>query len=279
MLCLLILAVFVGAILVILIARKLSKPIIEASYILGHQDKKVPLEDFVYEITKLVEHNTDLMDKMQQQISVMRTEAFFKLLKGECSSEEAIREELDKVGIRQNASHYVILLLTCNDINLDAKLEEISAQKVYLDNVIRKQDFPEIHDIYQIDFERMIILMASDDSSTKNVRERAENLIRNVTEIISQNVVYSISVGGEMVDNALKLPKAFMHAQRALNVPQNVFGIHKIQWYARAKQYMEMETQELEGHGSAIMAGLHLIIQNNMQDEQTRIFQSFRKCS
>lgn len=245
MLCLLFLAAIVGATLVLLVARKLSKPIIEASDILGHQEKKVLMGDFVYEIKKLVEHNTDLMEKMQQQISVMRTEAFYKLLIGDCSSDETIREDLDKIGIKKNAAYYVILLLTCNDINLDATLEDISAQKVFLDNVIRQQNFPEIQDIYQIDFESMIILLSSDDSSAMQVRKRAESLIGNVMEIIEQNIFFSISVGGEMVDNALKLPKAFMHAQMALNIPQNVFGTHKIQWYARAKQYMEMESHEL----------------------------------
>lgn len=246
MLCLLLLAGIVGIMLAILIARKLSKPIIEASNILGHQGKNIPFEDIADEITRLVEHNTELKDRMQQQISVMRTESFFKLLQGECCREKEIRDQLDKIGIRQNAEHYVILLLTCNDINLDAKLEEISAQKVFLENVIRKQGYPEIHDIYQIDFERMIIFMASDDLSAKNVRERAESLIKNVIKNISENnVVYSISVGGEMVDNALKLPKAFMHAQRALNVPQNVFGVQKIQWFARAKLYMDMDVHEM----------------------------------
>lgn len=244
MFCFLILAVLVGSILSILVARKLSKPITEASNILGHQEKKVPIEDFVFEIKKLIEHNTDLTEKMQQQISVMRTDAFYKLLIGECSSEEAIREDLDKIGIKQNASYYIILLLTCNDIDLDAQLEDISAQKVFLENVIRQQNFSEIQDIYHIDFERMIILLASEDTSAKQVRVRAESLIQNVMDIIAQNVFYSISVGGDMVNDALQLPKAFMHAQRALNVPQNIFGTHRIQWYDRVKQYMEIEAHE-----------------------------------
>lgn len=54
------------------------------------------------------------------------------------------------------------MILTINDINLDATLEEISAQKVFIDKVIREQNNSELQDIYQIDFERMIILLASD---------------------------------------------------------------------------------------------------------------------
>jgi AraC-like DNA-binding protein len=260
MFCLLILSVIVGSIIVLLIARKLSKPIIEASDILGYPAKKVHMEDFVDEIKRLVEHNTVLMEKMQQQISVMRTEAFCKLLTGECNDEATIKEVLEKIGIRKDAAYYVILLVTCNDINLDAQLEDISAQKIFLDNMIRQQDFPEIQDIYHIDFERMIILLASDDISAKGVRERAESLVTNVMEIITQNIYYSISVGGDMVDDPLKLPKAFMHAQRALNIPQNVFGIHKVQWYARAKQFLEMEIHELSFQDDDYISLQNLII-------------------
>ena len=276
MLGLLLLAAVVGTTLVLLVARKLSKPIAEVSNILGHQEKKVPLEDFVCEIKRIMEHNADLMDKMQQQVSVMRTEAFYKLLMGESGKEEAIREDLDKIGIPQNAAHYTILLLTTNDMNLDLRLEDISAQKVFIDNVIRQQEFPELQNIYQIDFERMIILMASEDTSAKQVRERAESLIQKVMEIIDKNVYFSISVGGEIVNDALKLPKAFMHAQRALNVPQNVFGNNKIQWYARAKQFMEIEAKDLHSLDDEYISLQNLVlvekvkeyIQLNYSDQQ-----------
>lgn len=242
---LLILAIIVGSMLVLLTARKLSKPIIEVGSILGRSDKQVPLEDFVDEITKIVESNKDLMNKMKHQVSVMRTETFYKLLTGECGSELAISEGLKSIGVNLNAVHYVILLLTCNDINLDATLEEISAHKVFLDKVIREQDILELQDIYQIDFERMIILLVSDHSSKRYIREKAETLISNVMEILKEDVYFSISVGGDLVNNIHKLPKAFMHAQRALNITRNVFGIRKIQWYDRVKQYIEMESHDL----------------------------------
>lgn len=242
---LLVLTIIVGTILVILIARKLSKPIIQVSTILGHSEKNVPIEDFVDEITRIVEHNKDLMDKMKHQVSVMRTETFYKFLTGECRSEEAIRESLKSIGVNPNVSYYVILILTINDINLDATLEEISAQKVFIDKVIREQNNSELQDIYQIDFERMIILLASDHPSGRYIREKAEDLVSDVMKTLTQHVYFSVSVGGDLVNDVCKLPKAFMHAQRALNIPRNVFGTRKIQWYDRAKQFMEMGAHEL----------------------------------
>lgn len=244
-LCLLVLAIIVGTILVLLIARKLSKPIIEVSTILGRSDKKIPPKDFADEITRIVENNKELMSKMKHQVSVMRTEAFYKILTGECISEEAIREVLRSIGVSSSAKHYAILLLTCNDINLDAPLEEISAHKVFLDKVIREQDVAELQDIYQIDYERMIILLASEHLSRREIREVAENLVSNLMDILKEDVYFSISVGGDLISNASKLPKAFMHAQRALSIPRNVFGVRKIQWYERVKQYLELESSDL----------------------------------
>lgn len=269
------LAVIVGILLVLLVARKLAGPISEIGDILESREKRVPMEEFVDEIRKLVEHNSDLMGKMQQQISVMRTEAFCKFLTGECGSDAEIKDVIDKIGIRSDSAHYVILLVSCNDINMNARLEEISAQKVFLENIIREQKYGEIQDIYHIDFERMIIFMASDEESIRLVKEKAENLIETVVGIIAKNSLYSISVGGDVVDDALKLPKAFIHSQKALNVPQNVFGAHKVQWYDRARQYQEMETYELNVQEDSIsLQNLVLVdkikkyIQENYKDPQ-----------
>lgn len=252
MLCLLIFAAITGSMLVLLVARKLAGPISEIGNILESKDRKVSMDEFVDEIKKLVEHNAVLMDKMQQQISVMRTEAFCKLITGECSSDAEIRDVIDKIGIKKNSAHYVILLVSCNDINVDAQLEDISAQKVFLENIFREQRFSELQDIYHIDFERMIIFLASEDESVKEIKERAEQLMEIVMGILARNTLYSISVGGDVVDDTLKLPKAFIHSQRALNIPQNVFGAHKIQWYDRARQYLDMEMYELSSQEDSI---------------------------
>lgn len=245
MLLLLLLAVMVGVSLVLLVAKKLAAPMIEIGNALGSKGKKVPMEEYVDEIKVLVERNSALMDRMQQQVAVMRTDAFNKFLTGECGSEEETREILDKIGLKSSSAHYVILLVSCNDINVDARLEDISAQKVFLENIIREQKFDEIQDIYHIDFARMVVFMASMDVSARRVRERAEELICVVKDTIAGDAFYSISVGGDVADDILKLPGAFVHSQKALSIPQNVFGTHKVQWYDRAKQYLDMETYEM----------------------------------
>lgn len=242
---LILLAAIAGVSLVFLAAQKLAAPMIEIGNALGSRGRRVPMEEYVDEVKTLVERNSILMERMQQQVAAMRTDAFYKFLIGECSSEEEIREIFDKIGLKSDAAYYAILLVSCNDINIDARLEDISAQKVFLENIIREQEFAEIQDIYHIDFARMIIFMAFQEGPVRRICERAEELVSDVKEIIARDSFYSISVGGDVVDDILKLPEAFVHSQKALNIPQNVFGNHSVQWYGRAKQYLDMEGYEL----------------------------------
>ena len=131
MLCLLCFGIIVGAALVILTAGRLSAPIIEIGRALGKNDGKIPMEDFVEEVRNLVAYNAELDEKMQLQTSVLKTGAFYRLLTGELLDEKSVEEVLDKIGIPRQASHYVILLVSCNDIGVETRLDEISAQNVF----------------------------------------------------------------------------------------------------------------------------------------------------
>ena len=252
MLCLLCFGIIVGAALVILTAGRLSAPIIEIGRALGKNDGKIPMEDFVVEVRNLVAYNAELDEKMQLQTSVLKTGAFYRLLTGELLDEKSVEEVLDKIGIPRQASHYVILLVSCNDIGVETRLDEISAQKVFLEKIIREQRYEEIVEIYHIDFERMVILLASRHLSVREIRDRAERLVCEVMELIEKSVFFSVSVGGDIIDNISKLPKAFVHTQKALNIPQNVFGSRKIQWYERVRQYQAMERYELNSREDSV---------------------------
>ena len=71
-------------------------------------------------------------------------------------------------------------------------------------------------------------------------------------DLIEKSVFFSVSVGGDIIDNISKLPKAFVHTQKALNIPQNVFGSRKIQWYEQVRQYQAMERYELNSREDSV---------------------------
>lgn len=236
------LAMFVGIVFAILVAKRLSKPIAEIGDILG---VNIPLDDFVNEVGQIVKSNTELNEKMKQQVTIMKTEAFYQLFTGGGGEDENIREKLDKIQIRQDAKVYSVLLLNCNDIGEDIGIEEVGAQKVFIEEMISKQNISELQDIYQIDFERMIILLASDDDSTSKMKELSDRLGETLICELSSRGGYSVSVSGDIINDALKIPKAFIHVQKAQNFPKNVCGTGKIQWYDKVKRYKEIEQYDL----------------------------------
>jgi len=246
MLFLLMLACVTGVLLVMQIAWKLYRPIKEVGNILGGQVRKIPLEDFAHELMLIVKGKEELKEEMQQQMDVINAEAFKNVILGNITAPDSIREYTGRIGVDQSASWYVIMILVWNDLDIDIGLEEIGAQKVYMESIIHRQKDVEVQEIYQLDLERTIILMAYGNISRKEVRAKAEDFIQRILDEALQNIHYSISVGGDIADDILYLSKCFLHAKKSLTVSQNIFGSHNIQWYEIAKRYLLSAPQESE---------------------------------
>lgn len=101
----------------------------------------------------------------------------------------------------------------------------------------RKEKDPYVKGIYQLDMEKMMILMVGDWESKSRAQTEAELFVRGILDTVRQNVFFSLSVGGDLTENAVKIPRGITHAQRALRVEKNIFGKNSVQWYERLKQY------------------------------------------
>lgn len=276
MLVLISMAALSGILLSLLVARKLSRPFAKGLAVLGTQEREIPLEEFEQEIVTLVQTNDMLKNEMEHKMSGIKTAAFYNLIHGNEKNPKVWKEQLELLGIRQDARYYVILIVVYNDTNLDANLEDIGAQKLYLEKVIRQQEKErQIEGIYQLDLERMMILMSCDKESKSCAREEAELLIKEMMNIIRQNIFYSISVGGDIVEDYMELPKGFSHAQRVLRVQKNIFGKNDIQWYERLKQYLQAKIKEEESieesnttASSALISEIKMFIERNYNNAE-----------
>lgn len=143
------------------------------------------------------------------------------------------------------ADHYVLLLLRWNDLDDDISMEEISAQKVYVEGIIQKQK-ADIELIVQPDMEKTVFVLSYIGYDEEEVKRKAEELVRKLMGEMIQNINYSISVSGDVVHNLEKLSTGFHHAQKAMFVSRNVFGKNPIQWYDVAKAYMQTASQTEE---------------------------------
>ena len=277
MLCLIGAAVLVGILFACLAAGKLSRPIVKASSVLGRKEREVPLEEFEAEVTALVENNDQLKSELEQQVSSVRTAAIYNLMLSK--TEEEQKEWLELLEIRQDECFYAVLIFVYNDRDPEADLSDIGAQKLFLETVIRQQKNVSVEGIYQLDMERMMVLLAGNWDSASGIRTEAELLVKGILSVTQQNIFYSISVGGDVFGSVFGIPRAIAHAQKALRVQENIFGKNNIQWYDRLKQYQkenpvkELATQsgaKNEGEGTliALIEKIRIFVDENYSNSQ-----------
>lgn len=237
MLCLIGAAILLGILFACLAAGKLSQPIVKASSVLGRKEREIPLEELEAEVTALVESNDHLKSEVEQQVSSVRTAAIYNLMMSKTEEEQKEWQEL--LEIRRDAVFYVVLIFVYNDRDPEADLLDIGAQKLFLETLIRQQENTFVEGIYQLDMERMMVLLAGEWDSMSAARTEAELLVKGILNVTQQNIFYSLSVGGDVFESVFKIPRAITHAQKALWVQENIFGKNNVQWYDRLKQYQK----------------------------------------
>lgn len=223
-----------GGFLVFSSVAKLSKPVKNVFTLLSEKNKDLSYHDFEYEISKLVEHNQEMQDALANQIPELKTSIFYNLLIGGYKNPEVIRQNLSKINIQLDARYYIVLIFSINELNTNSKLEEISAQKIYINNILTQQ-FENIQGVYNLDFERTVLLICDNEDNSINVMGRIENIAKNAVEQFMANMMMSVSFSGDITDDVLKIPSSFHNAYTAINYKQkNPF--YTIQWYIKVDQ-------------------------------------------
>lgn len=242
MLILFIVALLAGIMLLILHGVRLAYPAYEVASILRTGTQRSDFPQIADKVRELARSNEQMQETISRQLSAVRAEAFIRLLTGEDLSEEEKLNALEGLGIRKDADFYMILLINANDIRIDSDLEELGMQRALLDNLLKEQKTLEISEIFPVDIERSVVCLTADGLSMRDFQRRAEEMITLARKSMNSEEAISYSVGGDIVDSAAKLFKAFLHAQLALKIPQNIFGTHAIQWYERARQFAGMDS-------------------------------------
>lgn len=241
--CLVILFGIIGILLVIGTSAHFSRLLVKVHRILGASEKDVSLEDFVERLTEVVKGNETMKEEMHKMLEVMRYETFKNVITGNVTEKKEISAAITQSGIRQKAGYYVFLLLNWNDLDEEIKIEEISAQKVYMESIIRSMDKGEIEMVFQIGAGETVVILAYDDCPLQEVRNRAELLVRQIMDESVKNINYSVSVSGDVLRDLEYLSKGFLHAKKALSVSRNIFGGSPVQWYDMAKIYFKAAPQ------------------------------------
>ena len=263
MMILLVVALLAGTALLILHGIRLATPAFEVAGIFQTETDKTDVSQIAGKVRELARSNEKMREKISRQVSAVKAEAFIRLLTGEDLGEEEKLNTLESLGIRKDADRYMILLINANDIRIDTDLNDLVMQRVLLDNLLKEQETPEISSLFPVDIERSVLCLTADGLSMRDFQRTAEEMVSYVRRsLLDAGGDISYSIGGDIVDSAAGLPQAFLHAQLALKIPQNIFGSHAIQWYERARQYAGPGSVSQGAQEDVISAQNRILIEN-----------------
>ncbi len=225
--------VVAGGLLLVTSVSRLSKPISQAFALFTQKNQNLSYNDFEHEISNLVDNNEKMQEALNKQIPEIKTSIFYNLLIRGYNDSAVIRQNLSRIKIDLDAKFYVVLIAAVNELNTDARLEDISAQKIYINSILN-QHFANIQGIYNLDFERTVLLLSFNDDNQALVLGEMERVTRNVVDIFN-NIQMSVSFAGDITDNVLKVQSIFLNAYTAINYKQKS-SVSVVQWYIKTMQ-------------------------------------------
>lgn len=228
-----------SGILLFLSVAKLSKPIENICKLLSKGRKEITYEEFEFEISRLVSNNEEMQEELERHIPEIKTSVFYNLLIGGFQTEEEIREKLTKININLDAGYYVILIVSINDMSTSNNLEEISTRKVYINNMLSK-GFDNVEGIYNLDFERTVLLLSYNLPNYVDVMADVEKKVEHIIEQLFSSIKVSISFSGDIARTIREIPACFFNANAAMNYREKN-PYYTVQWYNKAEYIDHMK--------------------------------------
>lgn len=227
------LTILLGGFILFSSVSRLSRPVSHIFSLIAVKNKDISYNDFEYKITEMVENNEKMKEELNKQIPELKTSIFYNLLIGGYSDADTILQNLSKISIKLDAKHYVVLIVAVNELDSDNNLKEISAKKIYINNILT-QYIEGIQGIYNLDFERTVLLLSFDDKK-EIVLDKVESIVKSVVENFMTNTLLSVSFAGDITDDIQRIPTCFYNAYSAINYKQKD-PYSAVQWYVVPEQ-------------------------------------------
>lgn len=225
--------ILLGGIILFSSVSKLSRPVSHIFSLIAVKNKEISYNDFEYKIAEMVESNEKMKDELNKQIPELKTSIFYNLLIGGYGDSDAILQNLSKINIKLDGKYYVVLIAAVNELDSDNNLKEIGAKKIYINNVLT-QYMEGIQGVYNLDFERTVLLLCFDDEK-EAVLNKVENVVKSVVENFMSNTLLSVSFAGDIADDIQKIPACFYNAYSAIHYKQKD-PYSTVQWYIVPEQ-------------------------------------------
>ena len=249
---LIVVAVVLCVMLVIQIARRLSKPWTDLSFLLQKKETTTPAE-LAGEISELLDHNERLKQEVMGNLPAVKTVALYNLLLCGFENKEAFEKGIDLLGINRDSKQYGLLIVYISNLEYQEDIREISIQQSFIGNTIQ-HELKEVQGVYFPDHERMLVLFAMNEKSKRDAEQQMEKRLDILMSPLFESHHLEVVIAGDVAEDLTAFPAMYLRAQSVLSKNRKR-AEGEIIWYSQEKKkYAECYyPAEMEDRISAIM--------------------------
>ena len=235
--------VALGLALALFLSYKNSKPIKDIFDMLeglfGHNNECK--NQYIYmkgSITKLIDNNCDLQCKLDDQLPILRTELFMRLLRGSFRDADEINTNFSRLGIGLLGLRYSVMIIKIrgygNIINRSI-LKELDVTRLVVNGMVRNK-FGESTITSDLDEKHIAVLLSFNSDDQDNILKEVEQQtdeIRN--ELFNKHNIRAVTAIGGICKSIDDIGNCFTQAQQALEY-RFTEGDNKLLWYHQSNE-------------------------------------------
>lgn len=226
-------AVVICVMLVIQVARRLSKPWTDLSSLLQKKGTATPAE-LAGEISELLDHNESLKQEVMGNLSAVRTAALYNLLLCGFENRESFEKGIDLLEIERDARQYGLLIIYISNLEYQKEIREISIQQAFLGNTIQ-QELKEVQGVYFPDHERMLVLFAMNENSKQDAEHQMEEHLDILMRPLFERHHLEVTIVGDVAEDLTAFPGMYLRTQSVLSKNRQRTE-KRIAWYSQEKK-------------------------------------------
>jgi two-component system response regulator YesN len=213
-----------GGLLGVYMAYRNSKPVRTILQTLAHgrmmpdDPRRSPFSLILQGVSMLMASNAELQSRMEQQLPILRSAFFERLLRGQFETAEDMEAVRAHVRIEWSGDHYLVAVLAFPDRGAGWRLQDVEYmnRKKLMIREVAQQLYPDELILHDIDEDKMAVIMQFAETTPERMQQLAEQRLEAVQQRMDQLGAASILSFGSLYTSRLDIARSFAEAQQAL---------------------------------------------------------------
>jgi len=234
-----ILVLLFGLAISVYLSYRNSKPIMDIinklriSMEMRQQNSENGYDFITSSIMRLVNDNTKLKERLDEQVPLLRVSFFERLLRGDFNSKQEVETVLSQIDCPISGDGYIVVLMSINSYNgeiMENFIQEINFVRIIITDIIT-QTLGNKAFLHNIGDDKIAVVLCLDSVKARDYKSHIEDIFKNIINCLYYKYNISISSGaGRQYDTILGVSSSFQEASRALeNKPLE--ESRQIVWY------------------------------------------------